>query len=157
MAVGEKRLNVAGNGPCSTCGRQMRPSNRSIADNPGTIAHHGHGVCVSCTKRAQRKAAGKEYRPKRPTHCVGCNRPLRPGKTKPADYPGTVEHRGKGRCQLCTKQQATPDAPKPVIQKLRAPAEPIEGINPAMDAYLRKRRERLARQQRLTQVRRPAA
>jgi DNA-directed RNA polymerase subunit RPC12/RpoP len=152
------KLNVLGNGPCLACGRQMRPCNRPIADNPGTIAHHSKGVCVSCTKRRQRGIDSTEYKPKiQAENCIDCDRQLRPRRARAADYPGTVEHRGEGRCQTCGIRRAKamrPQAPKPAPKPA---AEVITGVDPAMDAYMRKRRERKARQERIAQIRRRAA
>lgn len=37
----------------------------------------------------------------RPAACLGCNMPFRPRRSKAADWPGTREHSGLGRCNKC--------------------------------------------------------
>lgn len=38
----------------------------------------------------------------RHTHCVDCGKPMRGRHQSPENYPGTVEHHGKGACAACS-------------------------------------------------------
>lgn len=152
----KKKLNVLGHGDCHLCARPMRPANWTLDEAPGTIPHHAKGVCTSCAKRQARGLGNTEYKPReRPKECIDCGRDMRPRMSRAADHPGTVEHRGNGRCQTCgirrlrnMKQQPAPTAkPQP---------EPIAGADPALDSFLARRRAREARQKRLEAIKRTA-
>lgn len=39
----------------------------------------------------------------RPTHCEGCDKPLRKKKDRARDFPGTQQYAGKGLCTYCAK------------------------------------------------------
>jgi hypothetical protein len=39
----------------------------------------------------------------RPDNCVTCGRPMRDGRQKIADFPGTVPHGSRGECRTCVK------------------------------------------------------
>lgn len=51
-----------------------------------------------------RQAEAAKRNMRRPDNCVNCSRPLRPTRTLASDYPGTVRHRAKGRCEGCVKR-----------------------------------------------------
>ena len=39
---------------CRYCARPFRRWNETAADQPGTVKHHGHGMCESCAGRLRR-------------------------------------------------------------------------------------------------------
>lgn len=41
---------------CNVCARPMRPKRTRAADYPGTVSHHGRGICATCYWRDTRPA-----------------------------------------------------------------------------------------------------
>lgn len=135
------------------------------------MVHHGHHARrpvhlprlwghMDTRRRSTQGATGHldrgDVRMTRATHCLGCNKRMRPKHTLAKDYPGTVAHKGKNYCTGCYPKQAarraeqrTPALDKTVMQRLDTLHQ---GINP-----IRERRNRgiPARGQRMKK-RRPA-
>lgn len=130
---------------CTLCGRQVYSTSQP-KPNAEAVAYGGHGKCSGCNKR------GKPVPPRkpRPAECIDCGIPLRPSGSIPDDHPGTRTHSAKGRCTVCYGRHLR-GTDKPAIEA------PTPDVDPALEAFNRRRAERKARQQRLAQVRRPAA
>lgn len=50
---------------CRGCREKLRPGKATVADYPGTVAHHGHGYCTTCNteRRHHIKEAEKQGQP----------------------------------------------------------------------------------------------
>ena len=129
---------------CLNCGIELytKTDKHTQPPTPDAVPHAARGLCNGCYKY------GKPSKPKKPapTECRQCEHPLRASKRKLADYPGTLQHAGKGLCTRCYYHRT--EAPTPAL-------EPT--VDPALEAFNRKRRDRLAAQQRAAQHRKRVA
>jgi hypothetical protein len=131
-----QRHRAAGEQPCQPCLDAMNAYNRERRAN--------------MPKRP--KPVARDV-PAGTPHCGDCGRPMMGRSTTKANLPeGWARKHSVTSCTACyekaRKKRATPKAEV-------SPAPPV--VDPALEAFNRRRAERLARQQRLAQVRRPAA
>jgi hypothetical protein len=142
-AAGSKPINRRPDN-CELCGRELYSTSQP-KPNADAVSYRGNGKCTTC----HRHGAPKQFRTMAPAECIDCGIGLRTYKDPEGKHPGTRKHAAKGRCTVCYGRHIRgTDKPRTV--------EPVT-IDPALEAMMRKRRERLARQQRLAQIRRPAA
>lgn len=107
----DRKLYPWGSSPrCQSCGWVIRPRGTSEADYPGTKPKGANGKCRACHKRTKPRVRTPMVKPG--TLCADetCRVPMRPGKHKPADFPGTRRHSGYGYCSTCyTRRSKTQD------------------------------------------------
>lgn len=97
--------------------------------------------------------------------CVVCDRPLRPYWVRVADAPGTLAHKGRGLCSKHYNQaKAAGFAGYPELRYATTvgPSRPVGDPEPytaaGLDSFIRRRRERIARQEQvIPRTRRRAA
>ena len=145
-----RRRRAAGSKPimrrpdkCIVCEREMYSSSQT-KPKPSAVQYRGNGMCSTCARGGKPKT----FREPSPSECIDCGVPMRPYNRSEADHPGTRKHASKGRCTVCYGRhiRGTDKKPKP---------EPT--VDPALEAFNRKRRERLAAQQRAAQIRKRVA
>lgn len=96
MRIGQK---------CASCRRPMRTSRTKATDAPGTVQDGGSGYCRPCRNA---HAKGRElgyFKQSRPSHCKGCETPLRPRNAPAKDHPGTRQYGTGGYCTSCRSSQ----------------------------------------------------
>lgn len=84
---------------CTGCERALVSAGTPITD-PDTEAHHGgRGLCKGCYAASSRGGHIRSVRQPRPSHCVGCSRPM-VGRNDDAPD-GHVRHHSRGQCVSC--------------------------------------------------------
>jgi hypothetical protein len=73
--------------------------------------------------------------------CNSCSRPMRPQKSDPAKYPGTIVHGAYGDCKTCYSLKRRGQQPQPTREYHGA--ELWERLPGSVRAYLTERRRRL--------------
>lgn len=120
-----------------------RPENRPTRDrdiwdsrDPREQAE-ARAICAACPVRAEcaklkLEGAGITYAGRTigghiwggPRPCKDCRRPLRPNGAAAADYPGTLQHSGRGLCSTCSEARTTPKRCKTCDRELRPNGTP---------------------------------
>lgn len=136
---------------CKDCGRPMRTTGKTRADYPGTIRHAGRGLCGRCHRHHQKAGTLNTMHPVKPTPAPECNQcgvALRTKRDNPDDHPYTRMRAGRGLCSTCYARHHRAGTLDNVRTYTKRGAE-SEEPNEALTAYLRSRRERIARQKRM--------
>lgn len=136
---------------CKDCGRPMRTTGKTRADYPGTIRHAGRGLCGRCHKHRAKAGTLHEVPTtvgSAPTQCKECHVTLRSKLHTQEDRPETRARAGRGFCSTCYARHHRAGTLDNVRTYTKPGAESAEPNEP-LAAYLRSRRERLARQKRM--------
>jgi hypothetical protein len=149
---------------CLACNRPFRMEKETAAERPGTVQYTRAGLCSGCARRKERTGNPAPVQSPGNGSCSHCERPMRPKRATPTQRPGTVLYGAQGLCTTCyvyKHQHGTLDGympPKTVRKYVKeAAVKAVPNVDPALEAMMRKRAERKARQHRLAQIRRPAA
>jgi len=145
--------------PCQESKRNMRPRGTRLADMPDTVPYGQGQKCLTCHRHLKDAAKGKTRRTyeKPPEKCRDCHRPLRPSGTTLEDYPGTVEHQGRGLCMTDymahrraeLRAQRPAPAPTPELPRVTAAGETRATVAQniqALDSWNARRRARTSGQ-----------
>lgn len=130
---------------CKGCERPFRPRHTRVSDYPGTVSKYMDGRCKSCHNIHH--GVTKKQLDRRPERCLHCERLLRPKLRSVHEFPGTVEHAGKGMCTTCKTDVTRGKLPHPRTLEVTVstPTPRVEFQEPTDPGLIRMRQAREAR------------